>query len=41
MKVAQVLLNEINNDIKLLKHVITGDVKWVYGYNVETKAQHE
>jgi len=32
-------LNEVNNDPDLLKTVITGDETWVYGYDVETKAQ--
>ena len=37
--IAQELLNEVNNDPELLKTVITGDETWVYGYDVETKAQ--
>ena len=28
-----------NNDPDLLKKVITGDESWVYGYDIETKAQ--
>jgi len=32
-------LNDVNDDPDLLKRVITGDETWVYGYNVETKAQ--
>ncbi|XP_029673845.1 protein GVQW3-like [Formica exsecta] len=39
MGIAQELLNEVNDDPELLKRVITGDETWVYGYNVETKAQ--
>ncbi|CAB3259756.1 unnamed protein product [Arctia plantaginis] len=39
MEVAQESLNEVNNDAELLKRVITGDETWVYGYDVETKAQ--
>ncbi|CAB3260001.1 unnamed protein product [Arctia plantaginis] len=39
MEVAQESLNEVNNDAELLKCVITGDEIWVYGYDVETKAQ--
>ena len=29
----------VNEDPDLLKRVITGDESWVYGYDVETKAQ--
>lgn len=39
VEVAQDLLNECNNDPMLLKHIITGDETWVYGYDVETKTQ--
>ncbi len=39
MEIAQKSLNEVNNDIELLKHVITGDETWVYGYDVKTRAQ--
>lgn len=39
MEVAQESLNEVNVDSDLLKRVITGDETWVYGYDVETKAQ--
>lgn len=39
MDIAQELLNEVNDDPELLKRVITGDETWVYGYDVETKAQ--
>ena len=36
---AQEMLNDVNDDRDLLKKVITGDVSWVYFYDVETKAQ--
>ena len=39
MNIAQELLNDVNDDPDLLKRVITGDESWVYGYDVETKAQ--
>ena len=39
MEVAQESLNEVNDDAKLLKRIITGDETWVYGYDVETKSQ--
>lgn len=39
MNIAQELLNEVNDDPELLKRVITGDETWVYGYDIETKAQ--
>ncbi|XP_033610182.1 uncharacterized protein LOC111871520 isoform X2 [Cryptotermes secundus] len=39
MEVAQESLKEVNDDAELLKRVITGDETWVYGYDVETKAQ--
>ena len=37
--IAQEMLNDVNDDPDLLKMVITGDESWVYGYDVETKAQ--
>jgi len=37
--VAQDLLETTNNDPDFLKKVITGDESWVYGYDLETKAQ--
>ena len=37
--IAQEMLNDVNDDPDLLKRVITGDKSWVYGYDVETKAQ--
>lgn len=33
--VAQELLNEVNNNPKLLKEVITSDETWLYGYDVK------
>ncbi|XP_014480045.1 PREDICTED: uncharacterized protein LOC106747216 [Dinoponera quadriceps] len=39
MNIAQDMLNDVNDDPDLLKRVITGDESWVYGYDVETKAQ--
>ena len=36
MEVAQESLNEVNNDAQLMKRIITGGEKWVYGYDVET-----
>ena len=39
MPIAQKMLNDVNDDSDLLKKVITGDESWVYGYDVETKAQ--
>lgn len=39
MSLAQEMLNEVNDDPDFLKRVITGDESWVYGYDVETKAQ--
>ena len=39
MNIAQEMLNDVNDDPDLLKRVISGDESWVYGYDVETKAQ--
>lgn len=39
MDIAQELLNIVNDDPDFLKKVITGDESWVYGYDIETKAQ--
>jgi hypothetical protein len=36
---SQELLNRANKDENFLKNIITGDEKWDYGYDVETKAQ--
>ncbi|EFN70230.1 hypothetical protein EAG_12167, partial [Camponotus floridanus] len=38
--IAQELLNAVNDDPDLLKRVITGNESWVYGYDVETKANY-
>ena len=40
MEVAQESLNEVNDDAELLKRIITGDGKWVYGYGIETNLIH-
>ena len=39
MDSAQEMLTTFNHDPDLLKKVITGDEAWVYGYDIETKAQ--
>ena len=39
MKLAQKMLTIFSNDPDLRKKVITGDESWVYGYDIETKAQ--
>ena len=39
MDIAQVILTMFNDDADLLKKVITGDESWVYGYDIQTKAQ--
>ena len=39
MDIAQEMLTTFNNDPDLLKRVITTDESWVYGYDIETKAQ--
>ena len=39
MTIAQEMLNDVNDDLDLLTKVVTGDESWVYGNNVETKAQ--
>ena len=39
MTIAQEILNGVNEDPDFLKRIITGDESWVYGYDVETKAQ--
>ena len=33
------MLTTFNNDLDLLKKIITGDISWVYGYGIETRAQ--
>jgi hypothetical protein len=37
--VSQNLFDHSNADENFLKNVITGDEMWVYGYDMETKAQ--
>ena len=37
--IAEQMLADVADDPDLLKRVITGDETWVYGYDVETKAQ--
>ncbi|UYV64925.1 hypothetical protein LAZ67_3002462 [Cordylochernes scorpioides] len=39
MKIANEMLDSVRDDPNLLQRVITGDEAWVYGYEVETKAQ--
>ena len=39
MDMAQEMLTPFNSDPDLLKKVITGDVSWVYGFDIEDKAQ--
>ena len=39
MDIAQEMLTTFNDDPDLLKEGITGDESWMYGYDIETKAQ--
>ncbi|UYV73009.1 hypothetical protein LAZ67_10001506 [Cordylochernes scorpioides] len=39
MNIANEMLDSVHDDPNLLQRVITGDEAWVYGYDVETKAQ--
>ncbi|UYV63879.1 hypothetical protein LAZ67_2005879 [Cordylochernes scorpioides] len=39
MNIANEMLDSVRDDQNLLQRVITGDEAWVYGYDVETKAQ--
>ncbi|UYV79212.1 hypothetical protein LAZ67_17001536 [Cordylochernes scorpioides] len=39
MNIANEMLASVRDDPNLLQRVITGDEAWVYGYDVETKAQ--
>ncbi|UYV61764.1 EPHX1 [Cordylochernes scorpioides] len=39
MNIANEMLESVRDDPNLLQRVITGDEAWVYGYDVETKAQ--
>ncbi|UYV84537.1 hypothetical protein LAZ67_X002498 [Cordylochernes scorpioides] len=39
MNISNEILDSVRHDPNLLQRVITGDEAWVYGYDVETKAQ--
>ncbi|UYV72295.1 hypothetical protein LAZ67_9002491, partial [Cordylochernes scorpioides] len=39
MNIANEMLDSVRDDPNLLQRVITGDEAWVYGYDLETKAQ--
>jgi len=39
VNISQELLDRVSVDETFLKTIVTGDVTWVYGYDVETKAQ--
>jgi len=39
VNISQELLNRVSVDENFLKTIVTGDETWVYGYDVETKAQ--
>ncbi|UYV74676.1 hypothetical protein LAZ67_12000499 [Cordylochernes scorpioides] len=39
MNIANEMLDSVRDEPNLLQRVITGDEAWVYGYDVETKAQ--
>ena len=39
MDIAQEILTMFNDIPDLLKKVIAGDESWLYGYDIETKAQ--
>ncbi|UYV64607.1 hypothetical protein LAZ67_3001299 [Cordylochernes scorpioides] len=39
MNIANEMLDSVHDDPNLFQRVITGDEVWVYGYDVETKAQ--
>ncbi|UYV76172.1 hypothetical protein LAZ67_13002935, partial [Cordylochernes scorpioides] len=39
MNIVNEMLDSVRDDPNLLQRVITGDEAWVYGYDVETKAQ--
>ncbi|XP_011049685.1 PREDICTED: putative uncharacterized protein FLJ37770 [Acromyrmex echinatior] len=39
INIAKELLDSVRDDLNVLQRVITGDELWVYGYDVETKAQ--
>ena len=39
MNIVEEMLTAFNDDPNLLRKVITSDESWVYGYDIETKAQ--
>ena len=39
MDIAQEMLTTFKDNPDLLKRVLTNDEPWVYGYDIETKAQ--
>ena len=39
VNISQELLDRVSVDENVLKTIVTGDETWVYGYDVETKAQ--
>ncbi|XP_011049530.1 PREDICTED: putative uncharacterized protein FLJ37770 [Acromyrmex echinatior] len=39
INIVKELLDSVRDDPNVLQRVITGDESWVYGYDVETKAQ--
>ena len=39
INIAKELLDSVRDDPNVLQRIITGDESWVYGYDVETKAQ--
>ena len=39
MDIIQEMLTKFNDDLDLLNTVITADESWLYGYDIETKAQ--
>jgi hypothetical protein len=39
VEISQELLANANGNENCLKNIITGDERWVYGYDVETKMQ--
>jgi len=39
VEISQELLDNADGNENFLKNIITGDARWVYGYDVETKMQ--
>ena len=37
MDIVQEMFTTFNDDLDLLKKIVTGDELWVYGYDIETK----